>query len=88
MRPSTTTVPPVMYSQQWSPARLDHGEGAGVADGEALADRAGDEELAAGGAVEAGVAGQHGALGPSRWSVGVVGGGRITMRPPPMPLPT
>ena len=35
--PSTTTVPPVMYSQPWSPDALDDRRGAGVAHAEALA---------------------------------------------------
>ena len=60
MTPSTTTVPPVMYSQQWSPTPSDHGGRTRVAHREALTDGAGHEQLAAGRAVEAGVAGQHG----------------------------
>ena len=59
MRPSTMTVPPVMYSQQWSPTASTMATRARVAHGEALAGRAGDEQLAAGRAVEARVAGQH-----------------------------
>ena len=44
-------------------AALDHGRGTGVADGEALAGATGGEELASGGAVEAGVA-DDGVVGP------------------------
>ena len=42
---------------------LHHRGGAGVADAEALAHAAGHEQLAAGGAVEAGVAGKDGQVG-------------------------
>ena len=45
-----------MYSQQWSPAPSTHGERAGIAHREALAGGAGGVQLAAGRAVQAGVA--------------------------------
>ena len=61
--PSTTTRPPVMYSQPWSPDALDHGRGARVAHGEALAGQAAEERAARGGAVEHGVADDHVLLG-------------------------
>ena len=54
--PSTTTRPPVMYSQPWSPTALDDRVDAAVADAEALAGHAADVRLAAGRAVEGDVA--------------------------------
>ena len=75
--PSTSTAPPVMYSQPWSPHALDHRGGAAVAHGEALAGGAADEQLPAGRAVERGVAG--GASAPRA--------ARITTVPPHRPLP-
>ena len=63
VRPRTTTVPPVMYSQPWSPTPFDDRHGAAVADGEPLAGQAVDEHLAAGGAVEERVADDHVLLG-------------------------
>ena len=65
---------------------FDHRDGAGVAHGEALADDAADERLAAGGPVEDHVAGddlllghEAGAARPSE--------GRTIRRPPERPLP-
>ena len=54
--PSTTTTPPVMYSQPWSPRPSTTVDGAGVAHGEALARHALEIGLAGDGAVEDGVA--------------------------------
>ena len=56
VRPSTTTRPPVMYSQPWSPTPSTTAFGAAVAHAEALAGHAADVGLAAGGAVERHVA--------------------------------
>ncbi len=53
--PRLTTVPPVMYSQQWSPAPSTT-----ASDREALARAPVDEEAAAGRAVQARVAHQRG----------------------------
>ena len=54
--PSTTTTPPVMYSQPWSPTPSTTRDGAGVAHREALAGDALEIGLAGDGAVEHGVA--------------------------------
>ena len=54
--PSTTTRPPVMYSQPWSPTPSTTAWRAAVAHGEALAGDAAEEGLAAGRAVERDVA--------------------------------
>ena len=50
--PSTTTMPPVMYSQPWSPTPSTTAMRAAVAHREPLARRAGEERLAARRAVE------------------------------------
>ena len=54
--PSTTTMPPVMYSQQWSPAPSITAIGAGIAHGEALAGDAAEIAFALDRAVQHGVA--------------------------------
>ena len=54
--PSTTTRPPVMYSQPWSPTPSTTASTPRVADGEALAREAAEERAAGGRAVEHGVA--------------------------------
>ena len=63
VRPRTTTVPPVMYSQPWSPTPSTTAVGPGVADAEPLADLAAQEHLAAGRAVGDDVAGDDVLLG-------------------------
>ena len=61
--PSTTTRPPVMYSQPWSPTPSTTALGAGVAHREALAGEPAEERAARRGAVEHGVADDHVLLG-------------------------
>ena len=85
VRPRTTMVPPVMYSQPWSPTPSTTATRAGVADGEALARAAIGEERAAGRAVEAGVADDRVVV---RARTCASAGGRTTISPPLMPLPT
>ena len=57
--PSTTTRPPVMYSQPWSPTPSTTANAPGVAHREALAGEPAEEGPAAGGAVEDRVADDH-----------------------------
>ena len=83
VRPSTTTMPPVMYSQQWSPAPSITAI-AGVAHRETFAGDAAEIAFALDRAVEHGVADDDRFL---RHDAGV-GGGRTMMRPPGRPLPT
>ena len=63
VRPSTTTRPPVMYSQPWSPTPSTTAQRAGVAHGEALAGEPAEERPPGGGAVQHGVADDHVLLG-------------------------
>ncbi len=76
-RPSTTTRPPVMYSQPWSPTPSTTAVDAAVADAEALAGHAAEVDLAAGRAVEGDVADDDVVLGDER---GGSAGGWTTMR--------
>ena len=64
--PRTTTRPPVMYSQPWSPTPSVTTPGAGVADAEPLADPAAEEDLARRGAVGDHVAGDDLLVGLER----------------------
>ena len=64
--PSTTTRPPVMYSQPWSPTPSTTALRARVADREALAGEPAEERAAARGAVEHRVADDHVLLGDER----------------------
>ena len=61
--PSTTTRPPVMYSQPWSPTPSTTALRARVAHREALAREAAEERAPARRAVEHGVADDHVLLG-------------------------
>ena len=54
--PSTSTAPPVMYSQPWSPTPSTTAIAPGVADGEALAGASGSKQRPAGGSIERDVA--------------------------------
>ena len=64
--PSTTTRPPVMYSQPWSPTASTTAFDAAVAHAEALAGHAADVGLAARRAVERDVADDDVLLGRER----------------------
>ena len=61
--PSTTTTPPVMYSQPWSPVPSTTAMAPGVAHGEALAGDAAEIALAGDGAVQHRVADDDALLG-------------------------
>jgi hypothetical protein len=60
-------MPPVMYSQPWSPTALDHRNRAGIAHAEALARDAAEEAFAADRAVEHGVADDDVFFGAGEW---------------------
>jgi hypothetical protein len=81
--PSTTTRPPVMYSQPWSPTPSTTAYGAAVAHAEAFAGPAADEGPAGGGAIQGHVADDDVLFGrkvaPS--------GGRMASMAPERPLP-
>ena len=79
--PSTTTVPPVMYSQQWSPAPSM----TAVAPEFRTANRSPARPPANNSPP---VAPYRIVLPRSHGSPASCAGGTITMRPPPMPLPT
>ena len=83
--PRITAVPPVMYSQPLSPQPSTTVDRTRVAHREALAGAAGREQLAGGGAVEAGVADDH-VL--ARDDQRLDTSGRTTIVPPDRPLPT
>ncbi len=85
VRPSTTTVPPVMYSQPWSPVPSTTAMRAGVAHRETLAGDAAEVGLALDRAVDHRVADDDVLVG---LAAEVVGRGRTMMRPPDRPLPT
>ncbi len=70
--PKTTTRPPVMYSQPWSPTPSATASAPGVADAEPLADHPAQEDLAAGGAVADHVACDDLLLGRERRAAGQV----------------
>ena len=70
VRPSTTTMPPVMYSQPWSPTPSTTAEAPGVAHREALAGEPAEERLAGRRAVEHRVADDDALLGREPGVVG------------------
>ena len=82
-RPSTSTRPPVMYSQPWSPTPSTTAVAPELRTREALAGDAADERLAAGRAVQRDVAGDDVLVGDE----GGLGAGKTTRRPPDRPLP-